>query len=138
MKNKHALLPILAGLLSLSALLTPTVSRAQAAPEVKMPQPGVPEVFTLEGKFVRATFNNEGYVILGYQPANRSIGGEWMLLEIGLTVLDRTPAYALTRDAISLETPDGKSIPMASVNGQRAGGTEALQRRATRENPSIQ
>jgi hypothetical protein len=34
---------------------------------------------TIEGKFVRAAYNNEGYVILGYQLVNRSVGEEWML-----------------------------------------------------------
>ena len=47
---------------------------------------------TLEGKFVRAVYNNEGYVILGYELVNRSIGEEWVLLEVGMTVLDRTLA----------------------------------------------
>ena len=42
---------------------------------------------TMEGKFVRAAYNNEGYVILGYQATNRSVGEEWMLLEVGMTVL---------------------------------------------------
>ena len=70
--------------------------------------------------------------------ANRAIGGEWMLLEVGATLLDKAPNYTLTRDAISLETPDGRSIPLASVNEHRGGATEQLQWRATRENPSIQ
>ena len=57
----------------------------------RIPQPGVPQIMTMEGKFVRAAYNNEGYVILGYQLVNRSIGEEWMLLEVGMTVLDKTP-----------------------------------------------
>ena len=138
MQIKRALtLMILAALVSVWAAMVPTVSLAQAAPEVKLPQPGVPEAFTLEGKFVRAAYNNEGYVILGYQPANRSIGGEWMLLEVGMTVLDKTPNYTLTRDAISLETPDGKTVPLATVNEQRAGGTQGLQQRADLQRDSI-
>ena len=40
-------------------------------------QPGVPEIATLEGRFVRAAYTNEGYVILGYQAAQRSLGEEW-------------------------------------------------------------
>ena len=47
---------------------------AQDKPVVAMPKPGVPEIMTLEGKFARAAYNNEGYVILGYQLANRSVG----------------------------------------------------------------
>ena len=50
---------------------------------MKIPDAGVPEIMTMEGKFVRAAYNNEGYVILGYQPANRSIGEEWFSSRLG-------------------------------------------------------
>ncbi len=115
----------------------PAAAQAPAPPELKLPQAGVPEVFTLEGKFVRAAYNNEGYVILGYQAANRSQGGEWMLLEVGITLLDKAPAFKLMRDAITLETPDGKTIPLASATEQRAGGTQALQKKASLQSDSI-
>ncbi len=131
---------LLAGLLSLAAALAPgapAVAQAPNPPTVQMPEPGVPEVITLKGKFLRVAYNDEDFVVLGFMSANRAIGGEWMLLEVGMTQLGKTPAYSLTRDAISLETPDGKTLPMAAVNDQRAAGTEALQWRATRENPSI-
>ena len=36
------------------------------------PQPTVPEIFTLTGAFVRVAYNNEGYVILGYQVATNT------------------------------------------------------------------
>jgi hypothetical protein len=91
----------------------------------------------MEGKFVRAAYNNEGYVILGYQAANRSIGEEWMLLEVGMTLLGRTPDYTLKRDALSLETPDGKTLPLPSINEQRSGNTQALQNRANVQRDSI-
>ena len=97
--------------------------RPRKPPKVKIPQPGVPQIMTMEGKFVRAAYNNEGYVIIGYQLVNRSIGEEWMLLEVGVTVLDNTPAYDLKRDALSLETPDGKTIPLPTVNEHREGDT---------------
>src|SRR5262245_53783863 len=84
-----------------------------------MPQPGVPQIMTLEGTYVRAAYNNEGYGILGYRLANESIGQEWMLLEFGTTVRDGVPAYKLTRDALSLETPDGKTVPLASTQEYR-------------------
>ena len=135
--KRELTLMILAALVSVWAAMVPTVSLAQAAPEVKLPQPGVPEAFTLEGKFVRAAYNNEGYVILGYQPASRSIGGEWMLLDVGMTVLGKTPNYTLTRDAISIETPDGKTLAMATSSEQRAGGTQAAQKRANMQRDSI-
>ena len=72
---------------------------------MQIPQPGVPQIITMEGKFVRASYNNEGYVILGYQASNRSVGDEWMLLEVGMTVLDNDaglqvdPRRPLARDA---------------------------------------
>jgi hypothetical protein len=91
----------------------------------------------MEGKFVRAAYNNEGYVILGYQAANRSIGEEWMLLEVGMTVRDGTPDYTLKRDALSLETPDGKTLPLPSIDEHRQGNTQALQNRAKVQRDSI-
>ena len=137
MKFHSALSLILIGLLSVWASSAPGAANAQEPPAVKLPQPGVPEAFTLEGKFVRAAYNNEGYVILGYQPANRSIGGEWMLLDVGMTVLGKTPNYTLTRDAISIETPDGKTVARATSSEQRAGGTQAVQKRANMQRDSI-
>jgi hypothetical protein len=109
----------------------------QDKPVVQMPKPGVPEIMTLEGKFVRAAYNNEGYVILGYQLANRSIGEQWMLLEVGMTVLERTPAYTLSRDALSLETPDGKTHALPSVKEHREADTRALQNRERVQRDSI-
>ena len=104
---------------------------------MQLPQPGVPQIITMEGKFVRASYNNEGYVILGYQATNRSVGDEWMLLEVGMTVLDKTPDYKLTRDAMSLETPDGKTIPLPSITEQREGNVQAIQQRAKVQRDSI-
>ena len=78
---------------------------------------------TMEGAFVRAAYNNEGYVILGYEPVQRSIGEQWVLLDIGVTVRDKMPAFKMTRDALSLTTPDGKTIPLATVTEHRAANT---------------
>jgi hypothetical protein len=103
--------------------------RGQEPPKVKIPEAGVPQVMTIEGTYVRAAYNNEGYAIIGYKLANMSVGEEWMLIEFGTTVLDRTPNYRLKRDALSLETPDGKTIPMASVEEYRAANLSALQNR---------
>ena len=137
MKAKNALFLMLVGLV---ALWTPAARgdvRTQEKPKVQMPKPGVPQIMTMEGKFVRAAYNNEAYVILGYQLANRSIGEEWMLLEVGMTVLDNTPAYRLKRDALSLETPDGKTIPLPSISEHREGDTRALQNRERVQRDSI-
>src|SRR5262245_59940495 len=61
------------------------------APKVSIPQPGVPQIMTMEGRFVRAAYNNEGYAILGYRVANLSVGEKWMFLDLGLTVRDGVP-----------------------------------------------
>ncbi len=53
----------------------------------------MPEIVTIEGKFVRAAYNNEGYVIIGYQASNRSVGEPWILLEIGIALRDNVPDY---------------------------------------------
>jgi hypothetical protein len=91
----------------------------------------------LEGTYVRAAYNNEGYAILGYKLANLSIGEEWMLLEFGTTVRDRVPNYTMKRDALSLETPDGKTIPMASNVEYRKANLTALQNREKVQRDSI-
>ncbi len=57
---------------------------ARGQQPVQIPQPGVPQIMTLEGKFVRVAYNNEGYVILGYQIANRTIGEDWIMLDVGI------------------------------------------------------
>jgi hypothetical protein len=137
MKSTRALLPIGIGLMALWPLQIAGDTRVQEKPTVQIPKPGVSEVMTIEGKFVRAAYNREGYVILGYQASNRSIGEEWILLEVGMTVLDDVPAYKLTRSALSLETPDGKTIPLPSVIEHREGNTRALQQRANVQRDSI-
>lgn len=136
MSSTRALSVALVGLMSLGPLQTLGDAQTQK-PLQQLPQPGVPEVITIEGMFVRAAYNNEAYVILGYQASNRSIGDPWLLLEVGLTVRDNTPDYRLTRAAISLSTPDGKTIPLPSVTEQRAGNTQALQQRANVQRDSI-
>jgi len=127
-------------LLVLSLILAPPIVAPSPAaagepekkdvPQVKIPQPGVPQIMTMEGRFIRVAYNNEGYATLGYRVANLSVGQEWLLLEIGLTLRDGMPEYTLTRDALSLETPDGKTIPLASVEEFRAAPTAALVKRA--------
>ena len=92
---------------------------------------------TMEGKFVRAAYNNEGYVILGYQVVNRSIGEEWVLLEIGVTARDGVEAFKLMRGDFSLETPDGKTLPLPSDSDVRAANLAALQNRTKVQRDSI-
>jgi hypothetical protein len=128
---------VLIGLTVLWTLQTQGDLRAQEKPVVKIPESGVSQIMTMEGKFVRAAYNNEGYVILGYQLVNRSIGEEWVLLEVGMTVRDRVPDYTLRREALSLETPDGKTLPLPSISEHRAANTSALQAREKVQRDSI-
>jgi hypothetical protein len=136
--NKKRLLSLaLVGLMSMWALAAPGVVRAQDAPKVQIPQPGVPQIMTMDGRYVRAAYNNEGYVILGYRMVNLSVGEEWMLLEVGFTLREGVPDYDLTRDALSLETPDGKTIQLPSVQKYRAANLSALLAREKVQRDSI-
>ena len=95
-------------------------------PKVTPPQPTVPEIFTLMGQFVRVAYNQNGFVILGYRAAQDSVGDEWLLLEVGMTVRAPTPSLLLTRDALSLRTPDGRNIPLASQTEYAKADLRAL------------
>ena len=112
MRRETGLTLTLAGLLALCPATSPVAARVQEQkPQVKIPEAGVPQVMTIEGLFVRAAYNNEGYAILGYKTANMSVGDEWMLLEIGATLREGVSNYTLKRDALSLDTPDGTKLP---------------------------
>jgi len=117
--------------------LWPLASLAQETPKVQIPEPGVPQIMTMEGRYVRAAYNNEGYAILGYKLANLSVGEEWMLLEVGFALREGMPDYDLTREAVSLETPDGKTIPLPSITEFRKGDVRALQQRERVQRDSI-
>jgi hypothetical protein len=121
------------GVLSLSAL----GAAAQDTPRVQIPQPGVPQIMTMEGRYVRAAYNNEGYAILGYKLANLSVGEDWMMLEVGFALRDGVPDYDMTRDALSLETPDGTTIPLASNKEYRAANLQAITMREKVQRDSI-
>ena len=137
MNSRRAVTTAIVGLMSLSPLQMQGSAQSQAKPQVQMPQPGVAEIVTMQDRYVRAAYNNEGYVILGYETSNLSVGDEWMLLEVGMTVLGKTQPYTLTRAALSLDTPDGKTIPLPSVSEQRGGNVQAITQRATVQRESI-
>jgi hypothetical protein len=134
MRTMTLLLLALVSVVSTRPLAAPGDAQA---PQVAIPKPGVPQIMTLEGNFVRVAYNNEGYAILGYRIAQLSLGEEWMLIEFGTTLRDGVPRYKLTRDALSLELPDGKTIPMASVVDYRAANLAALQNRMKVQRDSI-
>jgi hypothetical protein len=122
---------------SLAALASVHAS-GQQQPAVQIPQPGVPQIMTLEGKFVRVAYNNEGYVILGYQIANRTVGDEWIMLDVGITLMEKIKDYTLKRDAVSLDTPDG-TLPLPSIEEYRTNEAKVqpLQNRMKAQRDSI-
>jgi hypothetical protein len=107
------------------------------APQIKIPEPGVPQIMNIEGRYVRAAYNNEGYAILGYKAANLSVGEKWMLLEFGVTVRDGVKEYELKREHLTLTTPDDKTIPLASKADYLSGETRALENREKVQRDSI-
>lgn len=115
----------------------PAQGQEKPKPKVTVPDAGVPQAGSIEGKFVRAVWNNEAYVIMGYQVANRSIGDEHMMLDLGTTVMDKTPEYKLKRDDISVTTPDGKTIPIMTVEEYRKADVRAIESRARVQRDSI-
>jgi hypothetical protein len=140
MRNMKAFSVALVGLLSLWLIAAPAGAQTEQQQQepVKIPEPGVPQIMTMEGRFVRAAYNNEGYVILGYRVANNSVGEEWMLLEVGVTIMDRVPDYTLKRDAISLTTPDGTTVQLATQQEYGAAGSlRALNGQANNVRDSI-
>ena len=123
----------------IAAVAMPAVQAQNQKPTVQVPNPGVPQAMTIQANFVRAAWNNEGYAILGYQAANRSIGGPWMLLDFGTTIMSGVKDQKLTRGSISLETPDGKTIPLPSTEEYRkdAAQVQSLQARSKAQRDSI-
>jgi len=99
----------------LFALVAPVAAQAPQLPAgVEAPKPTVPEIFTLMGQYVRVAYNNQGFVTLGYRMAQESIGEEWVLLEVGLTVRGSAKDVTIKRGDLSIKTPDGSVIGLAS------------------------
>lgn len=110
----------------------------KTVPTVQPPQPTVPEAFTILGQFIRVANNTEGFATLGYRTAQESIGQDWILLDVGITVLKGSDNYKLKREHLSLKTPDGSTIPLASVQDfKKAGSLRFLIERDNKINDSI-
>jgi hypothetical protein len=86
-------------------------SQTTQKPTVAIPNPGVPQIMTLEGRFVRISYNNEGYVTMGYRLANGLVGKEWIMLEVGFALREGVQSFKLPRTAVSLTTPNG-DVPL--------------------------
>ncbi len=113
-------------------------ARAAAQPQVQAPQPTVPEIFTLMGEFVRIAYNNTGFVTMGYRMAQESVGQDWILLEVGITLRGHTKNLKLKREDLSVKTPDGSVIPLATQKQYAESGYQAaLNMRAKLQRDSI-
>jgi len=139
MKNAFVLCLALAVPITSRSLAAPAApaDAKTAAPKVKIPEPGVPQAMTIQGRYIRAAYNNEGYAIIGYKTANNSLGQEWMILDVGLCLRDGVLSQTLKREGLSIETPDGKKIPMASNAEYRKANLKALEQRAKVARDSI-
>lgn len=105
---------------------------------VPVPQPDVPEMFTLMGQFVRVAYNNEGYATLGYRAVQQSVGGDWILLRTGITLRKDQPGYVLKREHLSVKIPNGTVVPLATQQDfNKAGGLRTLVLRDQKIHDSI-
>ena len=110
---------------------------AAQAPQVQMPKPTVPEIFTLEGEFVRIAYNNEGFATIGYRMAQEEVGKDWVLLAVGITLRKPTKDFTMKRASLSLTTPDGKRLPLPTQQQYQGANLRALNMRAQVMNDSI-
>ena len=115
-----------------------TVQILKSQQTVQIPNPGSPQIMTLEANFVRVAYNNEAYAILGYQIANRTVGNEWIMLDVGFTLMEKVKSYTLHREAITLDTPDGQ-LPLPSIEEYRQNESkvQSLQQRLKVQRDSI-
>ena len=119
---------VLTGLVPIAALVVVTAGTAIATDE----EPAAAQKVMAKGSFVRIGYNDEGWVTLGYRTANHSVGEEWMVLDVGLTLQAGVPSQKLKRTDIALLTPSGKVVTLASQEDFReAGYLRGLNRRAS-------
>jgi hypothetical protein len=119
-------------------LVLSAAAQAQTPPQVVPPKPTVPEIFTLMGQYVRVAYNNQGFATLGYRNAQQAIGEDWALLEAGLTMRSPAKDFTLKRQHLSVKTPDGTIVPLATQKEYaEAGHLTALNMRARAVRDSI-
>ena len=117
--------------IAVTALALGSVPTIAQQPQPTPPIPTVPEIFTLMGQFVRVAYNNQGFVTLGYRMTQESIGEEWAMLEVGLTMRRPAKNFTLKRRDLSIKTPDGTVIPLATQKEYgEAGYLRALNMRS--------
>jgi hypothetical protein len=113
-------------------------SRPVMAQQPQTPQATVPEIFTLMGEFVRVAYNNQGFVTMGYRMVQESQGEKWIMLEVGITMRSPSKNYTLKRGDLSIKTPDGAIVPLATQKQYaEAGYLPALTMREQVQRDSI-
>ena len=123
--------------IAIIAGITVSAHETDALEGLEKPQPVVPQIFTIQGEFVRMAYNTEGFATLGYRTANNSVDENWMLLEIGLTLVDPTDDQPFKRDQLSLQLPDGSTMGLATQEQFNKANLRALDRRANTVRDSI-
>jgi hypothetical protein len=108
-----------------------------AAEEEKPAQPS--EQIGIEGTYVRVATDQKGWVVVGYRIANESVDKNWMLLDVGMTVMKGQEAQKITRDDIKLVTPNHEviSLPTQEEYEKAHGSVLPLVQRAARAGDSI-
>jgi len=90
------------------------------------------------GEYVRRVQNDQAVVVLGYRTANGSIGQEWLMVEVSMTVL---PGHNMTlkREDFWLTTPDGSRVDLATQEefNKGSGAVRALDARANISRDSL-
>lgn len=82
------------------------------------------ETIGAEGVYVRLAENSEAYVIVGFRTANESVGDEWMILNVGMTLQQGVETQTISRDQIKVVTPDDQVLSMATQEEfEKAQGT---------------
>ena len=115
------------------------VAAGQELSKLEKPQPTVPQIFTLQGQYVRLAYNNEGFATLGYRMVQQEVGKEWALLTVGLSLQEGVPNEKIKRSDLNIRTPDGKTIPLATQQEYQtaSGSLRGLNNRAKTVTDSI-
>jgi hypothetical protein len=127
--------PVLGTLLVLTCALVLMPGGAAFAQEADAPAKAK---LSFPGEYVRQVINDEAVVNLGYRTANASVGQEWLMVEISMTVL---PGHDMTlkRDDFWLTTPDGTRVDLATQEefNKGSGAVRALDARANISRDSL-
>ncbi len=125
--------------LAVTALVAIGHAQKPQAPPVQIPNPGVPQIMTLEAEYVRVAYNNEAYAIMGYKVAQYSLGEEWIMLDLGLSLMEKTPTYRLKREHMTATLPDNSTVPLPSIAEYRQNESklQAMQHRWKVQHDSI-